>query len=136
MTLALTMGMSIGYRRTLWMMVGELLGVAAVSLAAILGIAAVMLKYPEVFTVFKAVGATYLFYLGIQMWRSRGKLAITSDVEQQRTQRLGSSRSRLCYRYCQSQRLGIYDFASSPIYRPVKANVWTSIDHARNYFGQ
>ncbi|MGX9520410.1 LysE family translocator [Vibrio mediterranei] len=83
MTLALTMGMSIGYRRTLWMMVGELLGVAAVSLAAILGIAAVMLKYPEVFTVFKAVGATYLFYLGIQMWRSRGKLAITSDVEQQ-----------------------------------------------------
>ncbi|MFC5077727.1 Homoserine/homoserine lactone efflux protein [Vibrio thalassae] len=83
MTLALTMGMSIGYRRTLWMMIGELLGVAAVSLAAILGIAAVMLKYPEIFTMFKAVGATYLFYLGIQMWRSRGKLAITSDVEQQ-----------------------------------------------------
>ncbi len=26
MTLALTLGMSVGYRRTLWMMVGELLG--------------------------------------------------------------------------------------------------------------
>ncbi len=82
MTLALTMGMSIGYRRTLWMMIGELLGVAVVALAAILGIAAVMLRYPEVFTIFKAVGATYLFYLGVQMWRSRGKLAITSEVEQ------------------------------------------------------
>ncbi|MBY6196614.1 LysE family translocator [Vibrio hangzhouensis] len=81
MTLALTMGMSIGYRRTLWMMIGELLGVAAVSLAAILGIAAIMLKYPEIFIVFKAVGASYLFYLGIQMWRSKGKLAISSEVE-------------------------------------------------------
>lgn len=81
MTLALTMGMSIGYRRTLWMMIGELLGVAAVSLAAILGIAAIMLKYPEIFIVFKAVGASYLFYLGIQMWRSKGKLAISSEAE-------------------------------------------------------
>ncbi|MGR5175096.1 LysE family translocator [Vibrio parahaemolyticus] len=81
MTLALTMGMSIGYRRTLWMMIGELLGVAAVSLAAILGIAAIMLKYPEIFIVFKAVGASYLFYLGIQMWRSKGKLAISSEVD-------------------------------------------------------
>ncbi|USD62170.1 LysE family translocator [Vibrio sp. SCSIO 43140] len=83
MTLALTMGMSIGYKRTLWMMVGELLGVALVALAAILGIAAVMLKYPDIFFAFKAIGAAYLFYLGIQMWRSKGKLAISSDMEHQ-----------------------------------------------------
>jgi threonine/homoserine/homoserine lactone efflux protein len=80
MTLALTMGMSIGYRRTLWMMIGELLGVAVVSLAALLGVAAIMLKYPTIFIVFKAVGASYLFYLGVQMWLSRGKLAITNDL--------------------------------------------------------
>ncbi len=80
MTLALTMGMSIGYRRTLWMMIGELLGVAVVSLAALLGVAAIMLKYPTIFTIFKAVGASYLFYLGVQMWLSRGKLAITNDL--------------------------------------------------------
>ncbi|GAL29164.1 putative threonine efflux protein [Vibrio variabilis] len=86
MTLALTMGMSIGYKRTLWMMVGELLGVALVALAAILGIAAVMLKYPDIFFAFKAVGAAYLFYLGIQMWRSKGKLAISSDMEHQQAQ--------------------------------------------------
>ncbi|MCW8344501.1 LysE family translocator [Vibrio sp. ZSDZ65] len=79
MTLALTMGMSIGYRRTLWMMIGELVGVALVALAAILGVAAVMLRYPDIFVVFKTVGASYLFYLGIQMWRSKGKLAISTD---------------------------------------------------------
>ena len=79
MTLALTLGMSIGYRRTLWMMVGELVGVGVVSVAAVLGIASIMLNYPWLFTGFKFVGAAYLFYLGVQMWRSRGKLAINMD---------------------------------------------------------
>ncbi|MEZ9244369.1 LysE family translocator [Vibrio lentus] len=79
MTLALTLGMSVGYKRTLWMMIGELVGVAVVSIAAVLGIASIMLNYPWLFTGFKFVGAAYLFYLGVQMWRSRGKLAISTD---------------------------------------------------------
>ncbi len=33
MTLALTLGMSVGYRRTLWMMIGELAGVALVAIS-------------------------------------------------------------------------------------------------------
>ncbi len=81
MTLALTLGMSIGYKRTLWMMIGELAGVAVVSVAAVLGIASIMLNYPWLFTGFKFVGAAYLFYLGVQMWRSRGKLAISTDTQ-------------------------------------------------------
>lgn len=81
MTLALTMGMSIGYRRTLWMMIGELIGVAVVALAAVLGVAAIMLRYPELFVIFKTIGASYLFYLGVQMWRSKGKLAISADSD-------------------------------------------------------
>ncbi|WGW01680.1 LysE family translocator [Vibrio sp. YMD68] len=76
MTLALTLGMSIGYRRALWMMAGELVGVGLVAVAAVLGIAAVMLNYPWLFVALKFIGGSYLFYLGIQMWRSRGKLAI------------------------------------------------------------
>lgn len=81
MTLALTLGMSIGYKRTLWMMVGELVGVAVVAVSAVVGIAAIMLNYPWLFIAFKTVGAAYLFYLGIQMWLSRGKLALSSDTE-------------------------------------------------------
>lgn len=80
MTLALTLGMSIGYKRTLWMMLGELVGVAVVSVAAVVGIAAVMLNYPMLFISFKILGATYLVYLGIQMWRSRGKLSLSADT--------------------------------------------------------
>lgn len=81
MTLALTLGMSVGYKRTLWMMAGELVGVGLVAVAAVLGIAAVMLNYPWLFVSLKLIGGGYLFYLGVQMWRSRGKLAI--NVEQQ-----------------------------------------------------
>lgn len=79
MTLALSLGMSIGYKRTLWMMAGELVGVAVVAVAAVLGVAAIMLNYPWLFTIFKAIGATYLAYIGIQMWRSKGKLAMSSE---------------------------------------------------------
>ncbi|EHV9834729.1 LysE family translocator [Vibrio vulnificus] len=80
MTLALTLGMSIGYKRTLWMMLGELVGVAVVSVAAVVGIAAVMLNYPMLFISFKILGATYLVYFGIQMWRSRGKLSLSAET--------------------------------------------------------
>ncbi|HFQ5061733.1 TPA: LysE family translocator [Vibrio vulnificus] len=80
MTLALTLGMSIGYKHTLWMMLGELVGVAVVSVAAVVGIAAVMLNYPMLFISFKILGATYLVYLGIQMWRSRGKLSLSAET--------------------------------------------------------
>ncbi len=77
MTLALTLGMTLGVRRTLWMMAGELTGVALVAVAAVLGIAAFMLKYPGAFQVFKYCGGAYLAWLGVQMWRARGRMAMT-----------------------------------------------------------
>ena len=76
MTLALTMGMAFGVKRTLWMMLGELCGVALVAIAAVLGIAAFMLKYPQAFQAFKYCGAIYLAYLGVQMWRARGRMVL------------------------------------------------------------
>ncbi len=83
MTLALSLGMSIGYKRTLWMMAGEVVGVALVAIAAVIGVATVMLNYPMLFIAFKVVGASYLFYLGIQLWLSKGKLALSQDTETQ-----------------------------------------------------
>ena len=76
MTLAMTLGMSQGVRRTFWMMWGEMLGVGLVAMAAVLGVAALMLKFPELFQWFKLLGAAYLTYIGIQMWRAKGKLAV------------------------------------------------------------
>jgi homoserine/homoserine lactone efflux protein len=80
MTLSLTLGMSFGLRRTFYMMWGELAGVALVSIAAVAGVATVMLKYPEAFTLLKYGGGGYLIYLGVQMWLSRGKMALPDHI--------------------------------------------------------
>lgn len=77
MTLAMTLGMSIGVRNTLWMMWGELLGVAIVAIASVIGVSSIMLQLPQFFALLKLIGAVYLLYIGINMWRSKGKLAIS-----------------------------------------------------------
>ncbi|MFT4674663.1 MAG: homoserine/homoserine lactone efflux protein [Reinekea sp.] len=80
MTLAMTLGITIGVKRTLWMMFGELIGVGLIAAAAVLGVAALLLAAPWVFTTFRWLGGAYLVWLGLQMWRSRGKMAIPEDL--------------------------------------------------------
>jgi threonine/homoserine/homoserine lactone efflux protein len=58
------------------MMLGELVGVGLVACLAVIGVAAIMLQYPELFLLLKYGGGLYLAWLGIQLWRSRGKLAL------------------------------------------------------------
>lgn len=91
MTLALSMGITIGVRRALWMMAGELVGVAVVAVSAAVGVAALMLQYPTAFALFKYAGGAYLAWLGIQMWFSKGRMAMPegetrSNVEASRWQ--------------------------------------------------
>lgn len=81
MTLAMTLGMSQGVRRTLWMMWGEMLGVALVAILAVCGVAAMMLQFPAVFQWFKLAGAAYLAWIGLQLWRAKGKLALPQPGE-------------------------------------------------------
>ena len=76
MTLSLTLGMTVGIRRTMWMMLGELIGVGLVAISVVIGVAALIVQYPELFVVLKIAGGGYLLYLGIQLWRSKGKMAI------------------------------------------------------------
>jgi len=78
MTLAMSLGMSVGLKRTFYMMAGELLGVAIVALSSVVGVAAIMINHPTIFTIFKYAGGMYLGYLGIQLWLSRGKMALSS----------------------------------------------------------
>ena len=79
MTLAMTLGMSIGVRKTLYMMWGELLGVATVAVASVVGVAAVMKQMPQLFVALKIGGAIYLLYIGINMFLSKGKLAVSTE---------------------------------------------------------
>ena len=81
MTLAMSLGISIGVRRTLWMMLGELVGIALVGASAMLGVAALLLAAPAVFMVFKLAGAAYLLWTAWRTWHSPvGGLAATSQV--------------------------------------------------------
>ncbi len=79
MTLALSMGMSLGLKKTMFMMYGELVGVALVASASVIGVATIMLQYPQFFIVLKYGGGIYLSYLGISMWLSRGKMALNLE---------------------------------------------------------
>ena len=82
MTLAFTLGMTVGLRRALWMMLGELTGVGLIAAAAVIGIAALMLQFPAMIWVLKIGGGAYLAWLGIQLWQSRGHLAMTATDTQ------------------------------------------------------
>ena len=84
MTLAMTLGMTVGVKRSLWMMIGELTGVGLVATLSAVGVAALLLNYPTAFVVFKYVGGAYLAYIGIQMWLSRGKMAVKLDENERR----------------------------------------------------
>lgn len=84
MTLSMTLGMTIGVRRTLWMMAGELVGVGLVAVLSVIGVAALMLEYPQAFALFKWLGGGYLCYLGILLWLSRGKMAIQHNSTEAR----------------------------------------------------
>lgn len=88
MTLALTLGMTVGIRRTMWMMLGELFGVGLVAVSVVIGVAALIVQYPQLFVILKLAGGAYLLYLGIQLWRSRGKMAIDLNGAPNNTGRL------------------------------------------------
>ena len=68
MTLAMSLGISIGVRRTLWMMLGELTGIALVGASAMSGVAVLLLGAPQVFAAFKIAGAAYLLWTAWRTW--------------------------------------------------------------------
>jgi len=70
MSLSMTLGISIGVRRTLWMMGGELAGVATVAIASFAGVTALMLNYPQVFTVARFAAAAFLLWTAQRTWRA------------------------------------------------------------------
>ena len=65
MSFAMTLGIRIGVKRTLWMMWGELAGVALVATA-------------DLFAIAKLLAAAYLLWAAINAWRSRA--AVGTDA--------------------------------------------------------
>jgi homoserine/homoserine lactone efflux protein len=81
MTLAMTLGLKIGLRRTLWMMLGEVFGVALVAVSAVMGAATIMLNYPMLFNWLKWLGGLYLIYLGAKMFWVSSRVSLNTETE-------------------------------------------------------
>ena len=79
MTLALTMGVTIGLKNTMKMMAGELLGVLIVASTAVISGSTIINSYPIAFNFFKYAGGLYLIYIGYNMIKSKGSLSINLD---------------------------------------------------------
>lgn len=69
MTLAFTLGLSIGYTRTLWMMLGELSGVATVFAATFWSLSWLLARDPIYFQLISFLGGTYLLYLAFRLFQ-------------------------------------------------------------------
>lgn len=88
MTLALSLGISIGLRRTLWMMAGELLGITLVGAAALAGIGALLTQSPLLFSGAKLVGAAYLLWSALRSWQSSAAFSVDSAATAAGTRQL------------------------------------------------
>ncbi len=75
MTLALSVGIRVGLRRSLWMMLGELSGVALVGFCVLTGVAALLVQVPEAFRVARFLGAGYLLWMAARTWRAPAGLS-------------------------------------------------------------
>ncbi len=126
MALLMTMRMTVGMRRTLWMMYGELLGAGLVAAASVIGVAPVMLQYPAIFSLVKYLGGFYLRYLGIQMWLSRDRMAIKLNTRVNRPYRDLSLQLPI-------PRVGLPYCAPLAIYRWATATVWPTQPSAQHY---
>ena len=81
MTLAFTLGLSIGYQRTLWMMLGELIGVATVFTATFWSLSWLLSRDPSYFQIISFVGGVYLLYLAFQLFRETHETIKNRDLE-------------------------------------------------------
>lgn len=79
MTLAFTLGLTQGYRRTLFMMAGEMVGVAVVISTTVLLLAWLLALDPIYFQVLSVVGGGYLLWIAWQLWHAKDHFAARKD---------------------------------------------------------
>jgi threonine/homoserine/homoserine lactone efflux protein len=74
--LALSNSLRFGPQATLYSALGNMLGLTLLGFAVAFGLAAVLAVSAMAFTIVKFVGAAYLVYLGIKLWRGGGAIAL------------------------------------------------------------
>lgn len=62
--------LSVGFKKTLAIVAGNVTGLFIMSTFSVLGLNAVILSSSIIFTIIKYVGAIYLIYIGMRLWKS------------------------------------------------------------------
>src|SRR5215218_6287591 len=68
--LSLTHGVCYGFRPTIYTVLGGALGFFVLIAASLAGMGALLAASERAFTIAKWIGAAYLVYLGVRVWRS------------------------------------------------------------------
>ena len=79
--LALSHGVKHGLKNTFATICGSLLAFIMLMVASLAGIGAIMASSVWMFETIRWIGAAYLIYLGIKMWRSTPKKFVTEEIE-------------------------------------------------------
>ncbi len=74
--LAISNALRFGARATLYSAAGNMLGLICVGFAVAFGLAAIMAASATAFAIVKFVGAIYLVYLGVKLWRDKTAFAV------------------------------------------------------------
>ncbi|BET27125.1 homoserine/homoserine lactone efflux protein [Limnobacter thiooxidans] len=69
---SMTNGLNYGFKRGYFGVIGLVLGLWIVFLAVVVGLGAIIQASPLAFNILKWAGVAYLFYLGLDQWRSKG----------------------------------------------------------------
>lgn len=77
MTYAMSVGMSLGYKHSFFVMAGQLLAIAFVSFSCMLGVGAVLHHFEYAFKVLNIIAGLYMLYLGVMLFFGKGELSIT-----------------------------------------------------------
>lgn len=70
MLLIATHSLSYGWQRTIATILGNVSGLIILSSLSVLGLGALIVSSYTAFLIVKSIGAAYLFYLGLKIWRS------------------------------------------------------------------
>ena len=78
MTYAMSVGMSLGYKHSFFVMAGQLLALAFVSFSCMLGVGAVLHHFEYAFKALNIIAGLYMLYLGVMLFFGKGELSITN----------------------------------------------------------
>ena len=79
MLLAFQFGLNYGLKKTLWTMAGLSIGLAILLGVSLFGLNFISVRFPIILTLIKVLGGLYLFYLGVQSWRTANKHLQNTD---------------------------------------------------------